>query len=349
MSRVLSLVKSIFENDTDVLRTLKIQYVVIESTSRCNLKCEMCPRNSFKQSPGDMDLNLYKKLSKYFYPGIAVNLAGWGEPLLHPRLAEMVKIAKEKGGKVGFTTNATLLDKETSEELIKDGLDFIDFSLDGGTQDVYERIRRGADFYNVINNIKKFTDIKNSMNLKLPDTSITFVMMKKNIHELPLMVRLTKDLKIDVLVAKNFNVLTNKEDIEQVAFSHEQYNEPENNFIKIRNNIISDTVSLANDLNVRFMIYPLQADRSKKCQLASTAIFISHTGEVAVCCATGYPVPRMLNRADIIENAKIIYGNMNIGRLGNILQTKAYLDCRMKAIQDITPVECKGCLLSEGL
>src|SRR3972149_275334 len=114
MNAFLSFVNKIFENE-NALKSLKIRDIVIESTSRCNLRCEMCPRNSIEQIPGDIDLSLFKNISKYFNPDIVVNLAGWGEPLLHPRLIEMIKIAKKKGSQVVFTPNATLLDTEISE------------------------------------------------------------------------------------------------------------------------------------------------------------------------------------------------------------------------------------------
>ncbi len=336
-------------NETELLQSLKISCLVIESTSRCNLKCEMCPRNSFKHDPGDIDLDLFKKISKYFYCGIDVNLAGWGEPLLHPEPDVLIRITKGKGANVGFTTNATLLDIEKSAKLIKSGLDFIDFSLDGATQETYEQIRHGAKFKDVITNIKNFIEIKRSLNLKTPWTSITFVMMKKNIHELPLMVKLAKELNVDVLVAKNFNVLTNEKDIEQVVFTQNRYNKPDDNFIKIRDKIIADSVSLARNLNMNLVTNPIETNMTNKCRLASSALFISHTGEVAICCATGYPVPRMLNKKDKLDNAKVIYGNINKSKLNKILKTKGYEECKIKAASDIIPVECNGCLLSEGI
>lgn len=351
MINFLNLINSLIKNrnETEILELLGIYLLVIESTSRCNLKCEMCPRNSFKYENGDVDLDSFKKISKYFTPKIIVNLTGWGEPLLHPKLIEIINIVKKKGAKVGFTTNATLLDNEVSEKLIRSNLDFIDFSIDGGTQDTYEQIRKGAKFYDVIHNIKNFIKIKETSGSKSPSTSITFVMMKKNIHELPLMVHLAKELKVDKLVAKNFNVLTNKEDIEHIVFSHGQYNELDNDFIKFRDNIIATTISAANNLNLNISINTFESNGSNICKLASTALFISHKGEVTICCAVGYPVPRMLDKTEILKNAKIIYGNINTSNLNNILQKKEYLECRANAIQGITPIECRGCLLSEGL
>lgn len=336
-------------NESEILNALNINSLVIESTSRCNLKCEMCPRNSYKQENGDIDIELFKYISKYINNNIDVNLAGWGEPLLHPKLEELIKIIKRIGARVGFTTNATLLDTETSIELIKNGLDFIDFSLDGATQETYENIRHGSKFEKVILNIRNFIKIKEKLKSKTPGTSLTFVMMKKNIHELPLMVILAKELEIDFLVAKNFNVLTNEKEIDQVVFTHKLYNQHDNTFIRKRDQIIADSLALAKNLNMNLVVNPIEINSFNKCKLSSTSLFISHNGEVAVCCATGYPVPRMLNRKDRLDNAKIIYGNMNLNNLIKILKTKEYEKCRLTAASDIIPIECKGCLLSDGI
>jgi len=349
MNAVINFVNNLFENETNILQQLKIQNIVIESTSRCNLRCEMCPRNSYKQISGDFDLNLFKSLSAYFKQNMVINLAGWGEPILYPKLIEMIKIVKKKGARVGFTTNATLLNNEISEKLIKNGLDFIDFSLDGASQHIYEKIRRGAKFHEVIENIRNFMEIKEKLDSKLPSTSITFVMMKRNIQDLPLMLKLTNDLKVDILNAKNFDVLTNKNDVEQVVFSHKNYNELEDDFIKFRDDIIANTASIAKNLNQNLMIDRFEINKKNKCNLATTGIFISHSGDVTLCCATGHSNPRMLDRTNVLESAKTVYGNLNTNKLSSILKTKEYLNCKDKASQNIDSIECRGCLLSEGL
>ncbi len=336
-------------DEPELLQSSNINNLVIESTSRCNLKCEMCPRKSFRKDLGDISIELFKSISVYFYRGIVVNLAGWGEPLLHPFLFELIQIAKERGAIIGFTTNATLLDIEISAKLINCGIDFLDFSLDGATKETYENIRHGAKFYGVLDNIKNFTELKRKLKSNAPLTSITFVMMKKNLHELPMVVKLAKDLNVDILNAKNFNVLTNKNDVEQIVFAHNRFNEPDNNFNKIRDKIIADSLSISRDLNINLVISPFETNSYNKCKIASSSLFISHNGEVALCCATGYPVPRLLNKDDLLDSARMIYGNINKSRLDKILRTKEYKKCIEKTVSHIIPFECKGCLLSEGI
>jgi len=98
------------------------------------------------------------------------NLHHTGESLLHPELDRMVRLAKGAGIYTRLHTNATLLDEERSQALIKAGLDLISFSFDGYEAKTYESIRRGADFEKTLANIKRFLKIKKIEHSETPYT-----------------------------------------------------------------------------------------------------------------------------------------------------------------------------------
>lgn len=84
--------------------------VYIEITDVCNLCCSFCPGTKRKKkymSPDEFDRITDEVLP--FTDFIYLHLMG--EPLLHPRLNEILLLAKNKGLKVIVTTNGTLLDK----------------------------------------------------------------------------------------------------------------------------------------------------------------------------------------------------------------------------------------------
>ena len=62
-----------------------------------------------------------------------------GEPLLNPHFVDMIKYAKEKGccDRVDTTTNAALLTHDLSLKIIEAGLDRINISIEGMTEDQY--------------------------------------------------------------------------------------------------------------------------------------------------------------------------------------------------------------------
>ena len=132
-------------------------HVDIEASSRCQMKCPMCGRWLMKeQDLGDMDFELYKKVIDECsrYKVYSVKLSWRGEPLLNPRIVDMVKYAKDKKIKdVAFLTNAERLSPELIEKLIDAGLDWISISFDG-LGETYERIRYPAKFDKVVENVK---------------------------------------------------------------------------------------------------------------------------------------------------------------------------------------------------
>src|SRR6266571_4664483 len=82
----------------------------LETTNRCNLLCETCPR-TFEdlEPPADMSWQLFTHIVDQF-PRIArVVLHGVGEPMMVAALPRMIRYLKDRGAFVLFNTNGTLL------------------------------------------------------------------------------------------------------------------------------------------------------------------------------------------------------------------------------------------------
>ena len=142
----------------------------IETTSRCNLACSMCINKDMPSGQKkDMDFNFYKKIIDEAAGAVYdVNLFHRGEPLLHPRITDMVSYAAARRVRTRLHTNATLLDVKLSRDLILAGLDMISFSFDGYTREEYENNRAGADYGRTLENIKGFLRIKKELGAKKP-------------------------------------------------------------------------------------------------------------------------------------------------------------------------------------
>jgi len=101
------------------LLTLKGPRIIfIEPTNYCNYKCTICPITSMKRKKGFMNLDLFKKIvDEASNIGIKrINLQMYGEPLLHPKLLEMIRYAKSKKSfEVWFDTNVYLLDEKKNK------------------------------------------------------------------------------------------------------------------------------------------------------------------------------------------------------------------------------------------
>ncbi|WP_313893114.1 radical SAM/SPASM domain-containing protein [Psychrobacillus sp.] len=108
------------------MKTFKKMY--IEITSVCNLACSFCPPTSRKANIIKLDafnniLDQIKDHTKYIYLHVK------GEPLLHPRVDQLLDASHAKGFKVNITTNGTLIQKNRHKLLGKPALRQMNFSL----------------------------------------------------------------------------------------------------------------------------------------------------------------------------------------------------------------------------
>lgn len=141
-------------------------YLLIEPVSACNLRCIMCFQidKSFTTNDymGMMDLDLFKKVIDEAVEGgtKAVTLASRGEPTLHPKFGEMLKYCSGKFFELKINTNGTRLTDTLIHQILQSGVTNIVFSVDSYTKEEYESIRVKGIFEQVVNNVKKFKEIK---------------------------------------------------------------------------------------------------------------------------------------------------------------------------------------------
>ena len=102
----------------------------IEITNKCNLDCNMCPRESLGVEFKHMQLDLFKKIINRLNGVSLITLTGWGEPFMHPNIFDMIKICKGKGFQVQLTTNGVFPRGSILKKIINSGLDSISFSID---------------------------------------------------------------------------------------------------------------------------------------------------------------------------------------------------------------------------
>lgn len=164
----------------------------IEISSACNLRCPMCDRTIEMEKgeerayhSGLMNFDLYKKIiDEAVAIGVyAVKLNWRGEPLMHPRVVEMVRYAKDKGIiDIMFNTNGVLLSEKMSEDLIEAGIDKILISFDSIKKDRFEKYRAGADFDKVMNNVITLKNVNDRTGHKV-ETRVSKVSFKETEDE----------------------------------------------------------------------------------------------------------------------------------------------------------------------
>jgi len=188
----------------DICLPTRLSKLYIEPTNQCNLNCRTCIRHSWNEQPGMMTDMVFDRVMdglSAFSPLPMVFFGGFGEPLFHPKILDMVLRVKSKGAAVQLITNGTLLTRDLSRELIKAEIDGIWVSIDGASPDSYADVRQGAVLKQVLENVAAFRDALHHQIVladcgPLPSQKtflgIAFVAMKRNISDLPAVLNLAR-------------------------------------------------------------------------------------------------------------------------------------------------------------
>lgn len=139
-----------------------------------------------------MDFTLFKKVTDTIVSwGIeCVSLHNFGEPLLHPKIIDMVIYAKKAGvPHVNFTSNAALLGDSLAKDLLNTGLDLIQFSVHAGSESSYDIIQKGGDFQKALENIRKFSLARKELKRKNPYIVLKSAVSNVTISELEEVIR----------------------------------------------------------------------------------------------------------------------------------------------------------------
>ncbi len=141
--------------------------LILEPVSGCNLRCTYCR--------GKMDLEgrrPYLMSWETFCRAIdtaprsveSVALCAFGEPLLHPRICDMIDYIRASGRRVVLYSNCTLLTGERLDQLAKTDLSVLSVSIEPDAET--SRKYRGVDLDEIRRNVETFA------RLMQPETEI---------------------------------------------------------------------------------------------------------------------------------------------------------------------------------
>jgi putative metalloenzyme radical SAM/SPASM domain maturase len=166
----------------------------VETTSRCNLNCFMCVKQTRGSglTEGDLSLETFKWLEPALPNLDSLILSGVGEPLLHPQLETFIRRGKElmpATGLVGFQSNGLLLNKRRALSLVEAGLDRICISLDANSTEIFRKVREGGELDAVDRALEALDSAGSHDRAKSLQVGVEFVLMRDNLHELPAALR----------------------------------------------------------------------------------------------------------------------------------------------------------------
>jgi putative metalloenzyme radical SAM/SPASM domain maturase len=167
-----------------------ISKLFVEVTTRCNLGCFMCVKQTCDHaiSEGDMSAETFATLAPAF-PGLqALVLNGVGEPLLHPHLEDFIRSARAlmpAQSWIGFQSNGLLLTKARAVSLLEAGLDRICLSIDAISADTFMKVREGGEIGDIDDAFSALLAAKALTGRSDFRIGVEFVAMRSNLRELP--------------------------------------------------------------------------------------------------------------------------------------------------------------------
>lgn len=186
------------------------RFITIKPTFRCNLRCGFCRYVVNGAVFGKADyflddewLNLIDEVAPH-KPYISIT---GGEPLLYPRIGELLARIKHHGLYATMVTNGTMLEKR-AEAIMEAPPQIIQISIDG-EQETHDALRMvDGTFEKAKAGLAKLTALKKKMKSSAPLVVINSVVSGRNYKNMPKMVEVAEKLGANVLNFQHFWFLT---------------------------------------------------------------------------------------------------------------------------------------------
>ena len=194
--------------------------IVWDVTYACNLRCKHCYANAGKPLPDELTTEEAKRAIDIFdKAGVTILAFSGGEPLVRPDIFELARYAADKGMYVAMATNGTLITPEVARKMKESGIQFVQISLDGATPETHDEFRGipGA-FERTIKGIKNA--VKEGFFVEIATTAT-----KSNYDEIPAIIDLAEELKVNWFMLYNFVPTGRGKDIVERDLTPEQREE----------------------------------------------------------------------------------------------------------------------------
>jgi len=176
--------------------------VELDMSNICNHRCPECSGCYFQNRnsdllPIDLANNIIKQLVEAEVRGLI--FTGGGEPLCHPHIKEVVRLAYNLGLDIGFITNGSLINEEIARVLLE-CCTWLRVSLDAASAETFERIHGmdGNAFDKVVDNIALLTKMKRELKCRTT-IGVGYLTCDYTKDEMYDMAILCKKLSIDYL------------------------------------------------------------------------------------------------------------------------------------------------------
>ena len=120
----------------------RLQSVTFEVTHKCNLSCKHCYSNSGKKRYDELTMGEMRKLiDELANIGVFNIVLSGGEPLLHPRIFDIIECIRSKPMSCIVFTNGTLITEEVVQKFKEYSVLSVAISIDGARAETHDSFR----------------------------------------------------------------------------------------------------------------------------------------------------------------------------------------------------------------
>jgi len=228
----------------------------IEPTRKCNMSCKICMRENLNDRDSTLSLDDFKKILKsgnFQYAG----LHGWGEPLLNPRLFEMVEYAESQGIHTNLTTNGTLIEEN------------IDRVFSSGLREIAFGVYHNELLLSVLPQIRNLISQRDKQGLKMPRIYMDITIYKENFDRIPDFLAHAAESGADaVILHRLFNVYKVDSTAEYIS-------------VKEQKALFAEVKRQARKRGLKLYLPP---KHSLPCRVVKHSIFVTAARNVTPCC-----------------------------------------------------------------
>ena len=181
----------------------------IEPTTFCNLGCPECPSGlkQFSRPTGNLKSEqLYNWLNPIVDRLWYVNFYFQGEPFIHKEILNQIAFVSKQGVFTSTSTNAHFITKEIAEKIIASGLDQLIISIDGTTQETYEKYRIHGKLEKVLEGTANIIEAKRNLQSSTPHVVFQFLVVAHNEHQIEDAKQLAKEYDVNEIRFKTAQV-----------------------------------------------------------------------------------------------------------------------------------------------
>jgi radical SAM protein with 4Fe4S-binding SPASM domain len=188
----------------------------VELTNYCTLKCRVCPSGTgrLERPPAAIDPALFERLMNEVGPYLlTASLWGWGEPLLHPRLPDILRLAHGRGVTTFLSTNGQPLDDErVLQALASHPPTYLIVCLDGLTDETNSAFRAGARLAPALSGVARLARMRRDAGSRLPVLHMRYIVNRYNEHEVPQAPRFAAQNRFDELSIRTLSIIDAPDD-----------------------------------------------------------------------------------------------------------------------------------------